>query len=243
MENNNLLEFEYNGSIVPFALTGNDVMINATEMARPYGKNKQPYEFIRSQGFKEYIEALLEPGNFRYEDLVITVKGGSKDGIRGGTWLHRLVAIRYAQWIEPRFAVWVDMKIDEIINNGFALRDAEIGRLNSEITNLQIIIQTQQPQVDYYSQVLTTSENLYSTRDIVKELKLGISNTELLRLLEKNNLIFRSPDKKKWYLREPFDKFGYTKVVTILDKSGKPRNIKRWTEEGRHWIYSLSKKL
>jgi phage antirepressor YoqD-like protein len=157
--------------------------------------------------------------------------------------MHRLIAIHFAMWCSPKFGVWCLRKLDEIINNGFALRDAEIGRLTSEITNLQITIQNQQPQVDYCNRVLTTSENLYSTRDIVKDLGLGISNIELLRLLEKNNLIFRSHDKKKWYLKEPFDKFGYTKIVTIFDKAGKPRNVKRWTEEGRHWIYSLSKKL
>lgn len=241
MENNNLLEFEYNGSIIPFALTGNDVMISATEMAKLF--NKRIADWKRLPSTQEYLNALLKVGFSHLDQLIISEWGGSNQGTGRGTWMHRLVAIEFARWLSPMFSIWCNMKIDEIINNGFALRDAEIGRLNSEITNLQIIIQTQQPQVDYYSQVLTTSENLYSTRDIVKELNLGISNTELLRLLEKNNLIFRSPDKKKWYLREPFDKFGYTKVVTILDKSGKPRNIKRWTEEGRHWIYSLSKKL
>lgn len=241
MENNNLLEFEYNGSIIPFALTGNDVMISATEMAKLF--NKRIADWKRLPSTQKYLNALLKVGFSHLDQLIISEWGGSNQGTGRGTWMHRLVAIEFARWLSPMFSIWCNMKIDEIINNGFALRDAEIGRLNSEITNLQIIIQTQQPQVDYYSQVLTTSENLYSTRDIVKELNLGISNTELLRLLEKNNLIFRSPDKKKWYLREPFDKFGYTKVVTILDKSGKPRNIKRWTEEGRHWIYSLSKKL
>lgn len=241
MENNNLLEFEYNGSIIPFALTGNDVMISATEMAKLF--NKRIADWKRLPSTQEYLNALLKVGFSHLDQLIISEWGGSNQGTGRGTWMHRLVAIEFARWLSPMFSIWCNMKIDEIINNGFALRDAEIGRLNSEITNLQITIQSQQPQVDYCSQVLTTSENLYSTRDIVKDLGLGISNVELLRLLEKNNLIFRSPDKKKWYLREPFDKFGYTKVVTILDKSGKPRNIKRWTEEGRHWIYSLSKKL
>lgn len=31
---NELLNFEYNGCIIPFALTSNDVMINATEIAK-----------------------------------------------------------------------------------------------------------------------------------------------------------------------------------------------------------------
>ena len=238
---NELLNFEYNGCIIPFALTGNDVMINATEMAKLF--NKRIADWKRLPSAQEYLSALLKVGFSHLDQLIISEWGGSNQGNGRGTWMHRLVAIEFARWLNPMFSIWCNMKIDEIINNGFALRDAEIGRLTSEITNLQITIQNQQPQVDYCNRVLTTSENLYSTRDIVKDLGLGISNIELLRLLEKNNLIFRSHDKKKWYLNEPFDKFGYTKIVTIFDKAGKPRNVKRWTEEGRHWIYSLSKKL
>ena len=219
--------------IIPFALIENDVMINATEMARSYGKNKQPYEWIRSQGFKEYIEALLEPGIFRYEDVVCIVKGGSHNGIRGGTWFHRLVAIRYAQWLDPRFAVWVDMKIDEIISQGYAFRDAEIQRL-------QGMVQTMQPSVDYYSKVLTSSENLYSTEQICKELGLGISSKELLQRMESQGIIYRRNDGK-WFLSKNFDCYGYFKVVTVLDKkTGKPRNLRRWTEGGKYWIWSLA---
>lgn len=33
-ENNQLINFEYNGYIIPFTLTRNDVMINATEMVK-----------------------------------------------------------------------------------------------------------------------------------------------------------------------------------------------------------------
>lgn len=32
--NDNLLNFDYNGCTIPFVLTGNDVMINATEMVK-----------------------------------------------------------------------------------------------------------------------------------------------------------------------------------------------------------------
>ena len=236
---NELLNFEYNGCIIPFALTSNDVMINATEIAKVC--KKQLGHYLSNQQTKELINEVSIDIGIPISELIVVIKGGIPQN--QGTWMHRLIAIHFAMWCSPKFGVWCLRKLDEIINNGFALRNAEIGRLTSEITNLQITIQNQQPQVDYCNRVLTTSENLYSTRDIVKDLGLGISNIELLRLLEKNNLIFRSHDKKKWYLKEPFDKFGYTKIVTIFDKAGKPRNVKRWTEEGRHWIYSLSKKL
>lgn len=176
-----------------------------------------------------------------YSDIIVSERGTEQGKSRGGgcTWMHRLVAIEFARWLSPIFSIWCNMKIDEIINNGFALRDTEIERLNS-------IINTQQPQLDYYNQILTTSNTIYTTRDIVKGLNLKVSNIELLSLLENNGFIFRTSDRKKWYLKDPFDKFGYTKIlpVIITDKNGKQnvRNRQVWTEGGKYWIWSLSLK-
>ena len=231
-----LVSFNYNGVVIPFELTGNDVMINATEMAKAFGSNKRPSFWLRSQEARDYINAVINVQNLHIEDLIITERGGSKFGKRIGTWMYRLIAIEYARWLSPEFSVWCNMKIDEIINQGYAFRDAEIQRLNE-------VIQFMQPQVDYYKDVLTFSENLYSTEQICKELELGISSKTLLSKLENLNYIYRRFDGK-WFLSSNFDNLGYIKIVTIKDKkTGKPRNLKRWTEEGKHWIWSLKKKM
>jgi len=48
---------------------------------------------------------------------ILTVrKGGSPD--KQGTWMHRLLAVRFAQWLNPYFALWVDTKIYELMMRG-----------------------------------------------------------------------------------------------------------------------------
>ena len=150
--------------------------------------------------------------------------------------MHRLVAIEFARWLSPEFSIWCNQKIDEIINQGYAFRDAEIQRLNG-------VIQSMQPQVNYYNDILTCSENLYSTEQVCKELGLGISSKTLLSKLENIGFIYRRSDNK-WFLSSNYDNLGYLRTITVKDnKTGKPRNLRRWTEEGKHWIWSLRKKL
>ena len=244
--NNEILNFNYGGAVIPFALTGSDVMINATEMAKPFGK--EIYEWKRLPSTKSYLEAMFDTGFSRFKDgsdLIISSRGTRGNSSRGGgsTWMHRLVAIEFARWLSPKFSIWCNQKIDEIINQGYAFRDAEIQRLTQENNNLQGMIQSMQPQVSYYNDILTCSENLYSTEQVCKELGLGISSKTLLSKLENIGFIYRRSDNK-WFLSSNYDNLGYLRTITVKDnKTGKPRNLRRWTEEGKYWIWSLRKKL
>jgi hypothetical protein len=44
------------------------------------------------------------------------VQGGEPSS--QGTWLHQKIALRFAQWLSPEFAIWVDEKIEELLTNG-----------------------------------------------------------------------------------------------------------------------------
>ena len=240
MNNVNFGELDFNGVLIQLTQSeGFDMMINATEMWKSYGRptNKRPYDWLTISGTVEYLDYLKSEWGDKPFTPVMTVKGNYANGTRQGTWMHRWVAIRYAQYLDPRFAVWVDKRIDELLKYGFTVA------LNEEREKYNNLLQSTQPKVDYYNQVLTTSENLYSTEQVCKELGLGISSKKLLQILEDNKLIYRRPDGK-WFLSGSLDPYGYLKVVTTLDKkTGKPRNLRRWTEEGKHWIWSLRKKL
>lgn len=226
----NLMNYEYNGSIIPFALTESDVMINATEMAKVCGKRVNNY--TQNNGFKELVDEVSSVTGIPATGLVVTIQGGIPQN--QGTWFHRLIAIHFAMWCNPKFGVWCLKKLDEIINNGFALRDAEIGRLNS-------IISSYQPQVDYYNQVLTSSEILYTTRDIVTGCGFKVSNKQLMKVLRDNNYIF--DQSGRWYLRDPWGSEGYIKEVIVLGKDGKPKRARRWTESGKYWLCSIGSKF
>ncbi|MFD1244782.1 KilA-N domain-containing protein [Paralysiella testudinis] len=94
-----------------------DGYLNATSIAPHFGKLTKDY--LKTQQTQEYIVALAEYLSNRTKILVdknqlVTVKNGSsKNG--GGTWLHPKLAIHFARWLDAKFAVWCDMKIEEIL--------------------------------------------------------------------------------------------------------------------------------
>lgn len=234
-------ELDFNGNLIQLIQSaGFDMMVNATEMARPFGINKQPTRWLRLKEAKDYINSFKAYVKSDMQNLhiiplepVMTVRGIYADGTRQGTWMHRWVAIRFAQWLHPDFAVWIDQKIDELLQNGFTTA------LQEERDKYNAIL----PKADFCNQVLQTSENLYSTEQLCKDMNLGINSKILIQRLINNNLAFRRQDGK-WFLASPYDSFGYMRTITILDKkTKKPRNVKRWTENGRYWIWSLKGKV
>lgn len=246
--NNSDVKFEelnFNGFLIQLTQSaGFDMMINATEMARPFGINKQPAFWLRSREAKNYINAfqqsvLQNPQNTLKP--VVTITGNYSDGTRQGTWMHRWIALEFARWLSPEFALWCNQKIDELLQNGFTTA------LQEERDRYNQLLQGVQPKIDYYDDVLKYSDKLYTTEQICKDLGLGFNSKALLKKLEENRFIYRRPGSSYWYLSNPYDQFGYTRVTSevIIGKDGKKRivNKKRWTESGKHWIWSLKSKL
>lgn len=86
-----------------------DGWFNATDAAAKFGKS--PYEWQRLPETTAYIEALQSTyGKIPY---VKTSKARADRG--GGTWLHPKLAVMFARWLDPRFAVWCDGQIDDIV--------------------------------------------------------------------------------------------------------------------------------
>ena len=232
------IEFAYNGVNIPFALTGSDVMINATEMIKLF-PGKRINNFLRNDQTQELIKQIESETRISATQLVISLRGNTSKYDQG-TWMHRKIAIAFAMWLSPAFYSWCLGKLDELINNGIALRDSEIQRLQYQISQMQ-------PQVDYYKGVLTFSGLSYSTEDICKQLCLGCGPRVLLDRLEQLGYIYRR-QSGAWHLSSGYDNCGYLTVTTKLvtsKKTGKQytKPVKRWTEEGKHWIWSLRKKL
>jgi hypothetical protein len=111
----NLIKKEYEGQEVTFDLSGNG-MVNATEMAKACGK--QISDFMRLDSTEEYMEALSSDMDIPRSQLIFTEKGNYSDGRKQGTWVHRRLALRVAQWCSPHFAVQVDGWIEELFTKG-----------------------------------------------------------------------------------------------------------------------------
>ena len=105
----------FGGVAVSFNQNG---FLNATAIASHFGK--APKDYLKSEQTQQYVAALAESLSERTKILtdknqLVIVKGGSsKNG--GGTWLHPKLAIHFARWLDPRFAVWCDEQIEQILS-------------------------------------------------------------------------------------------------------------------------------
>lgn len=108
---NQIVVYKYDDQEIEFDL-GKNVMVNATEMAKPFGAKVN--EFMSNAQTKSFINACLKSGNSRF----ISVQ--SKDDLyysqkKSGTWMHRILALKFAAWLDPDFELWVYHTIDQIV--------------------------------------------------------------------------------------------------------------------------------
>jgi hypothetical protein len=84
-----------------------NVSVNLTKMAKPFGKAKQPSDWLKTQESKDYLRALSAPVKTGTADLVKVRQGGTPE--EQGTWaLDYRIAMRFAQWVSPEFSIKVD---------------------------------------------------------------------------------------------------------------------------------------
>lgn len=121
--------FEYNGNSISFGKEGN-VMINATEMAKPFGKS--PKDFLKTEQTKVYIGTLGEVKKILSSDLVRVIYGDN-----GGTWMHEDVAMEFARWLSPAFAIWCNDRIKELLQYGMTATQPTLEQM---INNPDLVI-------------------------------------------------------------------------------------------------------
>ena len=110
---NQVQSFNFGNVSVSFR---DDGYLNATAIASHFGKRVP--DFIKTEQNQEYINALAEHISkttkivLDRNQLVIVKHGGNNRG----TWLHPKLAIHFARWLDPKFAVWCDEQIEQIIS-------------------------------------------------------------------------------------------------------------------------------
>lgn len=108
---NALTTFSYAGSKITFA-TENGVSVNATQMAKPFGK--RPVDWLKYQISQDFITALSEVRKITSADLVKVIKGGNGEQ---GTWMYEDAALEFARWLSPKFAIWCNRRIKELLTS------------------------------------------------------------------------------------------------------------------------------
>ena len=110
---NQVQSFNFGNIAVSFRKDG---YLNATQIAAHFGK--LPKDYLKSEQTQQYISALAENLSVRRKilteenQIVIVKRGGNEQG----TWLHPKLAIHFARWLNPKFAVWCDEQIEALLN-------------------------------------------------------------------------------------------------------------------------------
>lgn len=128
--------FNYQGHEITF-LNGNNVKINATDMARPFGKEVR--QWFDNPGTHSFVHALAEHKGVPpyglsterkrtsfnasvladvYPSLITVVRGGTPGSVQQGTWMHEDLAMEFARWLSPKFAIWCNDRIKELMKHG-----------------------------------------------------------------------------------------------------------------------------
>lgn len=108
-----------------------DAMFNATALLKQWnesaGEKKEIKKFFENQNAKEFISALMEEENLDGEKSAY-VKSKASRGKNAGTWMHPILFVKFAMWINPRFEVQVikfvyDQMIEYRKKSGDAYRE------------------------------------------------------------------------------------------------------------------------
>lgn len=130
--------FNYNANPVTFRTIDGALMVNATQMAKPFGK--MVYDWVRLPSTKAFVSALVEKRAVSFarksrkhkihtynllqnSGLSIAKRGGLYIG--GGTYFHEDIAIGFARWLSPAFAVWCNDRIKELFRQSVTQQTAQ----------------------------------------------------------------------------------------------------------------------
>lgn len=126
-----VLDFIYNETTISFEPTvKDDVMVNATEMAKAFGKRVDV--FLKAEHVNEFINELeLTPFGGRLEPLKREEILKTRNGVN--TFFHRILALKFAAWLDTKFEIWVWNTIDSIILGYYReVKEATFDKLEAE---------------------------------------------------------------------------------------------------------------
>lgn len=243
--------FNYNGAKVSFNKDDCTIMVNATEMAKPFGR--KPSKWLELPSAKEFISALTEvrkSGNA----LIQTDRGGTNGG--GCTWMHEDVALEFARWLSPTFAIWCNDRIKELLTKGISATEDTIDKILSNpdfgiklLTQLkeertarleaEAKIKEDAPKVEYFNGLIDRGNNL-NFRDSAK--LLGVGEKAFIFMLIDKGYVYRDSKKKIKPIAKYVDKYFVLKEWN-REENGKAGTQTLVTVKGREHFRSIIPKM
>jgi phage antirepressor YoqD-like protein len=225
--------FNYQGNGVTFKKVGDNIMVNATEMAKPFGKLVADYLRLKATTELRQVLDSQHYGNSHnaMNQSVIVSKGGS-NLTDTGTWLHQKLAIDLARWLSPEFNLWTIDTIMEYMQKGTISRTPAVDFSNplesakkvaeyaglfvkSEEGRLLLVAKQveDEPKVAGYNQMID-KEGLYDFRDIAQVLGIeGYGRTNLVKLMKSGKVKILD---KKCVPYQNYISLGYFRIILNL---------------------------
>jgi phage antirepressor YoqD-like protein len=260
--------FSYNGNKVLFDIK-DDVMVNATQLAKIYGK--RPNDYLSLPATNQLINAITRKYGIAENQLVRTERGG----IAPGTWMHRLIVVDFCQWLDIDLKLWCTEKLDELMRYGMTATQPtleqminnpdlvislanqlkqerkEKERLQAENSQKQIIIERKDEEIsmkDDTIKVLAPKGKCYDeimsseglvTTNMIAAF-LGVSAIKLNKLLCEWGVQYRQ--SSVYFLTAKYRSKGFTRHIPYpyMDNGvQKSREHMYWTESGRKFVIEL----
>lgn len=258
---NELIQQTFQGQTITFKSDEGVVFVNATEMAKPFGKLVA--DWTRLSSTKNYLEELSSVMGNPISQLLTSKKGNTGEYVQG-TWMHEDVAMEFARWLSPKFAIWCNQRIKELLSTGrtaivpeftipqtyaealrlaaeqqeqIEAKNALIAKQTEELEAQEEVIAESQPKLAYYEKAMS-ADGLYTTTQIAKE--FGKSGKEFNKVLHQLGVQYNV--NGQWILYAKYANMGLTATKTYLyetDGGTQRRLSTMWTETGRKFLYEL----
>lgn len=136
-EVNKALEFIYQGTEVHFLVNPDDknVMINATEMAKAFGKRTKDY--LANQSTKDLISELERTlKSVRSKEKVVDKRG------HVGIYFNEILALDFAAWLDIKFKIWIYTTIRDLLTKETKIVKTAVNDLTEKEIALNKILST-----------------------------------------------------------------------------------------------------
>ena len=253
MTNDILKAFSYEGNDVTFYDKSGTLYVNATEMAKSFGNGKRPQFWLNLQSTKDFLEALTEARNLALADLQVVTKGGNN----AGTWLHKDAAMEFARWLSPKFAIWCNDRIEELLTKGHtevaqsydipqSYSDALLlaAKQAKELEESKAVVASQARQIaelevkTSYCDIILKSSCTIPITVIAQD--YGMSAQKMNALLHDMNIQYHSGES--WIVYSKYKAEGYVQSETIQISPKRVRTYTKWTQKGRLFLYDTLKR-
>lgn len=209
--------FNYNGNPITFQI-GEATVVNATEMAKPFGK--RPNDYLSLPTTNELIKAITrKSGNS--ENQIVTTKAGTPQ-FGGGTWMHEDLALDFAQWLSVDFRLWCNDRIKELMRHGITATPQAIEDILADPDNaIRILTELKQER-----EALAAAKKQINTLEIQRD-TYHSENRRLLKLKDRTDKIMQKQAPLVEYAQNVLDSndtFTTTQIAKELDMSAQALN-------------------